>query len=788
MPGAAHYLPLFLRTAEMLENRRDQETGYTTFLTGPSSNLVPGFGGGPNGSWSYRSGVSVTYTAALDRMAENVTMLDPQSPLLPVLANRRALILAGIDTHLLTSGPESQGALYFVRSKGPASGVLHGKINQSVHGYFEASPNHDAVFHRVVNDSVASGIMATMEMLGAKLRPNTFVLPNTDAGGGVGYDDMLCGPLPGAGTGATCGGLFSYGVWVNGGVWTTQEGRMIMAYYRTGRPEAARASYERMLSGFANDWRMDAPLADFGASTSQNGDTMITADAFAPSSAFIRGLFEYVYKARSLTLVPHLPGNITSLDQRFAIRWGPYRLFVSSSGVPSSGIAAVLINGTAAAAPHTVSPAAVVLSFGAMPPPSATAAAAVDSDVSTASDPISVEIRFKEQRAVRQPATAPPPMPHAAAAAAATAASASAAGRVGVLPQDYALRFVASDLATRAGLKPGANVSSWRGTSWAGSSEVAVFANASARPGWSTPTLASEPGVNGGGARISVQFDGRGNTLVGEAPLSPAATIIAAMRDQGSDHMFSSVLSLQPDLRALAVSATGCASGLPSGPHACNASNARVVAIDYGGSGNYGFRNISWELVVASVSYGPTLGASTVGGCSESDQGVATAPNGSTSFQLGSRGDGYGRDFKGRVYEVIVYNRTLSSAELSAATAALEQSYGIQPTNCSYVPPPKLDCTALASTLNAGLPSAAQVARVNAFVGALRAKGPALTATLPYAMASMAQDYVAGFERRCTGMTRGQSNLKQQHCPLVPLGCLFEIPPPHTHTHAYIVA
>jgi hypothetical protein len=107
------------------------------------------------------------------------------------------------------------------------------------------------------------------------------------------------------------------------------------------------------------------------------------------------------------------------------------------------------------------------------------------------------------------------------------------------------------------------------------------------------------------------------------------------------------------------------------------------------------------------------------------------------------------------VYEVIVYNRTLSSAELSAATAALEQSYGIQPINCSYVPPPKLDCTALASSLNAGLPSAAQIGRLATFVGALRAKGPALTATLPYAMASMAQDYVAGFERRCTGMTRG---------------------------------
>ena len=33
--------------------------------------------------------------------------------------------------------------------------------------------------------------MKVTDMLAPKIRPHTFMLPNTDAGGGVGYDDML---------------------------------------------------------------------------------------------------------------------------------------------------------------------------------------------------------------------------------------------------------------------------------------------------------------------------------------------------------------------------------------------------------------------------------------------------------------------------------------------------------------------------------------------------------------------------------------------------------------------
>jgi len=134
---------------------------YTTLLTGPSSNLLaPSFGGGPNGTWSYLSGVHVTYAAALDRMIELAKMAG--HPMLSELEHRHALVQQGLAEHLLTSGPESNGNPYFVMSKEPASGLLHGKIGQmdlrntkTLHGYFEPSPNHDAVFLRVVNDTVA---------------------------------------------------------------------------------------------------------------------------------------------------------------------------------------------------------------------------------------------------------------------------------------------------------------------------------------------------------------------------------------------------------------------------------------------------------------------------------------------------------------------------------------------------------------------------------------------------------------------------------------------------------
>ena len=70
-----------------------------------SNLLAPSFGAGPNGSWSYLSGVSVTYTAALNRLIALAKMV--RHPSLGILTRRREFNLRGIEEHMLTRGPES---------------------------------------------------------------------------------------------------------------------------------------------------------------------------------------------------------------------------------------------------------------------------------------------------------------------------------------------------------------------------------------------------------------------------------------------------------------------------------------------------------------------------------------------------------------------------------------------------------------------------------------------------------------------------------------------------------
>eukprot|EP01052_Picozoa_sp_SAG31_P086469 SAG31_NODE_47145_length_251_cov_1.026316_1_plen_83_part_11 len=83
--------------------------------------------------------------------------------------------------------------------------------------------------------------------------------------------------------------MYEYGDWVNGGVWSTQDSRAMMAYFRTDRQQLAKASMQRMLEGFSADWKMDAPLTQFGATTWAHEVTMLTYDAFGHASAMVRG-------------------------------------------------------------------------------------------------------------------------------------------------------------------------------------------------------------------------------------------------------------------------------------------------------------------------------------------------------------------------------------------------------------------------------------------------------------------------------------------------------------------
>jgi hypothetical protein len=320
------YLPKLERCAEFLESRRDPKNNL--YLAGPAGNLLaPSYGGykKPDGSYGmgYLTGLSVTTIAALNRLIE-LEKLAGRIEKVDLYTRRRDLSLAGLKAMMTDEG-------YFIMSLDP-DGVRHGVYGNSKHGYLETPPNHDAIAFRVVDDVQAKKIYDKIASIPG-LRPYDFIIPNYPA-----YDDMYEKPQ---GTGYDY--LWSYGAWVNGGHWSTCEARMILAYYRLGQFEDARKSMRQLLT-FAKRFRMDNPLTKFGSDLYQPKEPInLCYDTIGPAAAFIRGLFEYLYQADSLTLVPHIPSTISELHQKDPIRFGKKKLFLSTIGTGS--ITAVSING-----------------------------------------------------------------------------------------------------------------------------------------------------------------------------------------------------------------------------------------------------------------------------------------------------------------------------------------------------------------------------------------------------------------------------------------------------------
>jgi hypothetical protein len=64
---------------------------------------------------------------------------------------------------------------------------------------------------------------------------------------------------------------------------------------------------------------------------SQPGEAVnLCYDSFGLPAAMMRGLFEYLYRADGLTLLPHIPTGITRLEQHFPVRFGAKRLLFFS--------------------------------------------------------------------------------------------------------------------------------------------------------------------------------------------------------------------------------------------------------------------------------------------------------------------------------------------------------------------------------------------------------------------------------------------------------------------------
>lgn len=317
----AHYLPRLERCAAFIETRRDPAKDL--FLAGPAGNLLaPSFAGyrRPDGAYdkAYLTGLSVTYIAALDRLIE-VEKLAGRAEQAQLHTGHRDSARRGLAQMVTDEG-------YLTNSMDP-DGTRHGVYGAAQHGYFETSPNQDAMAFRVVDDAQARRIYDKIAGIPG-LRPYHFILPNHPS-----YDDMY----------EQSQGLWAYGTWVNGGHWSTCEARMMLAYYRLGRYDEARDSMRQLMT-FADRFRLDNPLVKFGSDVYQPGQPInLTYDALGPPAGFVRGLFEYLYRADGLTLRPHIPPGITRLEQRFPVRLGARRLYLATVG--AGPVTSVMVNG-----------------------------------------------------------------------------------------------------------------------------------------------------------------------------------------------------------------------------------------------------------------------------------------------------------------------------------------------------------------------------------------------------------------------------------------------------------
>jgi hypothetical protein len=146
------YLPKLERSANFIETRRDSTKNL--FLAGPAGNLLaPSFAGWKQADGTYKkaylAGLSITYIAALDRLIE-LHKLAGKADKVQIYTERRESAQKGLKYLVTEEG-------YFIKSLDP-DGTRHGVYGAQKHGYFESSPNHDAIAFRVVSDQQAEKI------------------------------------------------------------------------------------------------------------------------------------------------------------------------------------------------------------------------------------------------------------------------------------------------------------------------------------------------------------------------------------------------------------------------------------------------------------------------------------------------------------------------------------------------------------------------------------------------------------------------------------------------------
>ncbi|MEI6654542.1 MAG: hypothetical protein WCP45_07225 [Verrucomicrobiota bacterium] len=354
----AHYLPKMDRACDSIEKNRDPNNNL--FLVGPACNLLaPSYGGvkQPDGSFGkgYLAGLSISYLAALDRMVELYKLTGDQAKL-ATCQRRQKLTRESLPLLLAPAG-------YFVKSVEPG-GILHGVLGQRQFGYLEGVANADAVALRVADDLTAASIYRQIAAFPA-IRPFDFLLTNAP-----GLDDTYWSW--GNTTGPGMGDIHQFGDWVNGGAWSTVEGRAILMYYRLGKFEDIRRSAIRAMK-WAKDFRLDSPWSQRGENSDNSWydegkwlhgtGVKVTADNYAIPAATVRGLFDYDYRFDRLILRPRVPGSITQYTQNEPVRFGSKKLYLSCrNGGPI--VKSVTVNGNSL---QVGSPAAVALIYADLP-------------------------------------------------------------------------------------------------------------------------------------------------------------------------------------------------------------------------------------------------------------------------------------------------------------------------------------------------------------------------------------------------------------------------------------
>lgn len=404
-----------------------------------------------------------------------------------------------------------------------------------------------------------------------------------------------------------------------------------------------------------------------------------------------------MYTFDTLTLTPALPGNVTSLSQKFPLLWGGKRLLLSAAGNTSLGIVSVSVNG----APWPVSlftRATLTLPWSAL----------------QGADNFTIDFAFAAAAAAADPSPAPPPLD-------ATRATSARALRA-LLPQDALLWLDAEALVA---VPDGGRVAAWTDARGAGAGPTAAQPLPAARPTFRSAALNGRPGVD---------FDGASTFFGGNVSLPPSSTTFAAFLDRGTTNICcTGIFFSAPGLNGL-------------GTKAGAAPNSTSLMIDFSGSSDTGLDNLQGRVTVAAVVYNKTGAWSFADGCLESSEPPVGAAG--ASFMVGSRNNEMGRFFNGVLSELLVFPRSLNETEFAAVGAYLAAKWPPPPSQQKLTcggPPP--NCT-LPPALSA---AAARLAR---FAAGMRAAGfPDARYELAHAL--LVGDSVAAWGARCAGLTDG---------------------------------